>query len=161
MMKTPYTENFNIRVPSGSSAHSTFSYKDFIDPLNMFRCKDRLEKFVEYTEDKVKWLYETFPHQPTTELTDVLSIKKQKNVIFVLKRLLMLRSKVIFTLRIKKLRDDCHYAGLYGGAAYNNCNLKYRIPDHNFIASQRSSVHQGARKQGLYWSHHRKQREVY
>ena len=30
----------------------------------------------------------------------------------------------------KKVRDHCHYAGLYRGAAHNNCNLKYRILDH-------------------------------
>ena len=30
----------------------------------------------------------------------------------------------------KKVRDHCHYTGLYRGAAHNNCNLKYRIPDH-------------------------------
>ena len=26
--------------------------------------------------------------------------------------------------------DHCHYIGLYRGAACNNCNLKYQIPDH-------------------------------
>ena len=30
----------------------------------------------------------------------------------------------------KKVRDHCHYTGLYRGAAHNNCNLKYHIPDH-------------------------------
>ena len=29
-----------------------------------------------------------------------------------------------------KVRDHCHYTGMYRGAAHNNCNLKYRIPDH-------------------------------
>ena len=33
----------------------------------------------------------------------------------------------------KKVRDHCHYTGLYQGAAHNNCNLKYRIPDHTPI----------------------------
>ena len=28
------------------------------------------------------------------------------------------------------MRDHCHYTGLYQGAAHNNCNLTYRIPDH-------------------------------
>ena len=31
-----------------------------------------MEKFVEYIEKVVKWLYETFPRQPMTKLTDVL-----------------------------------------------------------------------------------------
>ena len=30
----------------------------------------------------------------------------------------------------RKVRDNCHYTGEYQGAAHNNCNLKYKIPDH-------------------------------
>ena len=30
----------------------------------------------------------------------------------------------------RKVRDHNHYTGLYRGAAHNNCNLKYKIPDH-------------------------------
>ena len=30
----------------------------------------------------------------------------------------------------RKVRDHCHYTDLYKGAAHNNCNLKYKIPDH-------------------------------
>ena len=33
--------------------------------------------------------------------------------------------------RNRKVRDHCCYTGLYQGVAYNNCNLKYRIPDNN------------------------------
>ena len=33
-------------------------------------------------------------------------------------------------LKNKKVRDHRHYTGLYRGAAYNNCNLKYRIPGY-------------------------------
>ena len=32
--------------------------------------------------------------------------------------------------RNKKVRDHCHYTSEYRGAAHNNCNLKYKIPDH-------------------------------
>ena len=32
--------------------------------------------------------------------------------------------------RNRKVRDHCHYTGLYRGAAHNNCNLKYLIPDY-------------------------------
>ena len=27
-----------------------------------------------------------------------------------------------------KVRDHCHYAGKFRGAAHNICNLKYKIP---------------------------------
>ena len=30
----------------------------------------------------------------------------------------------------RKVRDHCHYNDLYRGAAHNNCNLKYLIPDY-------------------------------
>ena len=30
----------------------------------------------------------------------------------------------------KKVGDHCRYTGWYRRAAHNNCNLKYRIPDH-------------------------------
>ena len=33
----------------------------------------------------------------------------------------------------RKVRDHCHYTGLYRGAAHNNCNLKYRIHPYTYI----------------------------
>ena len=42
-------------------------------------------------------------------------------------------------LRNIKVRNHCHYTGLYRGAAYNNCNLKYRIPDRILIVSHNLS----------------------
>ena len=36
-------------------------------------------------------------------------------------------------LKNRKIRDHCHYTGLDRGAAYNNCNLKYLIPDYSPI----------------------------
>ena len=29
-----------------------------------------------------------------------------------------------------KVRDHCHFAGKYRGAAHNTCNLRYKIPKH-------------------------------
>ena len=37
-----------------------------------------MEKFVEYIEEEVKRLYETFPRQPMTNLTDVLKREHEK-----------------------------------------------------------------------------------
>ena len=34
----------------------------------------------------------------------------------------------------RKVRDHCHYTGLYRGAAHNTCNLRYKMPDHIPIA---------------------------
>ena len=51
--KAPYTEKINIHVPSGWYVHSTFAYGDVPDPLKMYRCKNCMEKFVEYIEEEV------------------------------------------------------------------------------------------------------------
>ena len=33
-----------------------------------------------------------------------------------------------FTLRDPKVRDHCHYTGLYRGPTHSLCNLRYKIP---------------------------------
>ena len=30
----------------------------------------------------------------------------------------------------RKVRDHCHYTGLYRGAAHSSCNLQYKIPNY-------------------------------
>ena len=75
-------------------------------------------------EEEVKRLHETFPWQPITKLTNVLKREHEaaEKCHICLKEFNDLKNKMV--------RDHCHYTGLYWGAAHNNCNLKYRIPDH-------------------------------
>ena len=35
-----------------------------------------------------------------------------------------------FNEKKRKVRDHCHYSGLYRGAAHSSCNLKYKIPNY-------------------------------
>lgn len=51
----------SAHVLSGWSVHSTFTYGDFLDPLQIYRGKDCVEKFVQQTEDEVNKLYAAFP----------------------------------------------------------------------------------------------------
>ena len=88
----------------------------------MYQGKDCVEKFVEYIEEKVKTLYETLPRQP--KLTHVL--KREHKAA----EKCHICLKEFNDPRNRKVRDHCHYTGLYRGAAHNNCNMKYRIPDH-------------------------------
>ena len=121
--KAPYTEKINTHIPSGWCVHITFAYRDVSDPLKMYRGKDCVEKIVEYIEEEVKRLYATFPQQPMTGLTNVL---KREHEAAEKCRICL---KEFNEPKNKKVRDHCHYTGLYRGAAHNNCNLKYRIPD--------------------------------
>ena len=83
-----------------------------------------MEKFVEYIEEEVKRLYETFPRQPMTRLTDV---QKREHEAAEKCHICL---KEFNDPRNRKVRDHCHYTGLYRGVAHNNCNLKYQIPDY-------------------------------
>ena len=83
-----------------------------------------MEKFVEYIKEEVKQLYEKFPQQPMTGLTDVLKREHQAA------EKCHICLKEFNDPKIKKVRDHCHYTSLYQGAAHNDCNLQYRIPDH-------------------------------
>ena len=90
----------------------------------MYRGKDCVEKFVEYIEEGIKRLYETFPRQPMTKLIDVLKREHEAA------EKCHICLKEFNDPRNRKVRDHCHYTGLYRGAAHNNCNLKYLIPDY-------------------------------
>ena len=83
-----------------------------------------MENFVEYIEEEVRRLYATFPQQPMAGLTDAL--KREHKAA----EKCHICLKEFNDSKNKKVRDHCHYTGLYRGAAHNNCNLKYRIPDH-------------------------------
>ena len=90
----------------------------------MYLGKECVEKIVEYIEEEVKTLYETFPRQPMTEFTVVLKREYREA------EKCHICLKEFNDSRNRKLRDHCHYTGLYQGEAHNNCNLKDRIPDY-------------------------------
>ena len=125
--KAPYTKRIKTYVPSGWCVHSTFAYGYVCDPLKMYRGKDCVEKFVECVEENVKHLYEKFTRQLMTRRTDVRKWEHKA----VEKCNICL--KEFNDLRNRKIRDHCHYTGEYQGAAHNNCNLKYLIPNHILI----------------------------
>ena len=103
---------------------STFAYGDVPNPLKMYRDKNCVERFAEYIGKEVKRLYETFPRQPMTRRTDVLKREHEAA------EKCHICLKEFNDPRNRKMRDHCHYTGLYRGEAHKNCNLKYKIRDH-------------------------------
>ena len=122
--KAPYTKRIKTHVPSGWCVHSTFAYGYVCDPLKMYWGKDCVEKFVECIEENVKHLFERFPRQLMTRLTDV---RKREHEAAEKYNICL---KEFNDPRNGKMRHHCHYTGGYQGAAHSNCNLKYLIPDH-------------------------------
>ena len=95
-----------------------FAYGEVLDPMKMCCGKYFVEKYVEHNEDEnIFW-------QWITELIDVL--KKEHQAVQ--------KCHICFEdfnySDNRKIRGHCHYTSLYLGAAQNNCNLKYWIPDH-------------------------------
>ena len=68
----------------------------------MHYSKDCEVKFTEHIGDEVKRLYATFPHQPMTELTDVLKGEHEtaENVTSVLKGFITLRQQTTTTTSV-------------------------------------------------------------
>ena len=75
--KASYTDKINTHVLSGWCAQSTFAFGDVPNPIKMYWGKGCVEKFVEYIKEEVKRLYETFPQEPMTKLTDVLKREQE------------------------------------------------------------------------------------
>ncbi|XP_057305351.1 uncharacterized protein LOC130642280 [Hydractinia symbiolongicarpus] len=119
------TKTLNKHVPCGWCTYSTFAYGEVPDPLKVYRGEDCVQKFVDHLENEVKRLYCTYHQQNVLPLTEIL--KKEHD------------SATSCHICMKsfyndgysrKVRDHCHYTGLYRGAAHAICNRRYNIPSH-------------------------------
>ena len=100
---------------------ANFAYGDVDNPLRLYRGKDCIETFCNYIKGEARRLYHMFPELPMGPLT-----KKQWN-----KYKKATKCHICckpFTLRNPKVRDNCHYTGLYRGPTHSLCNLRYKIP---------------------------------
>ena len=78
---------------------------------------------MDHVEKEVKRLYELYPQQPMTELTDA---EKREHEAAESCHICL---KPFDDPENRKVRDHCNYTGFCRGAAHNNCNMKCRIPN--------------------------------
>ena len=104
----PYTNEVNQHTPSGWCVYSKFAYGDVDNPLRLYRGKDYIETFCNYIKGEARRLYHMFPELPMGPLT-----KKQWNKYKKATKCHICYKP--FTLRNPKVRDHCHYTGLYRG----------------------------------------------
>ena len=116
----PYTNEVNQHTPSGWCVYSKFTHGDIDNPLRLYRGKDCIETFCSYIKGEVHRLYHMFPELPMDPLTK----KQWKKYKKATKCHICYKP---FTLRDPKVRDHCHYTGLYRGPAYSLCNLRNKI----------------------------------
>ena len=122
------TRGVNIHTPSGWCLYSKFAYArsagrahgNLDNPLTQYKGSDCVEKFCEHIISEAKRLYTSFPEQPMTPLTK-LQLKEHRKAT---------KCDICFKPFDDrgKVRDHCHYSGLYRGAAHFSCNLRYKIP---------------------------------
>ena len=119
----PYTNEVNQHTPSGWCVYSKFAYGDVDNPLRTYRGKDCIETFCNYIKGEARRLYHMFPELPMGPLTE----KQWKKYKKATKCHICYKP---FTQTNLKVRDHCHYTGLYRGPAHSLCNLRYKIPSY-------------------------------
>ena len=102
-------------------------YTNEVNQHTLYRGKDCIETFCNYIKGEAHRLYHMFPELPMDPL-----IKKQW------KRYKRSPKCHIcykpFTQTNLKVRDHCHYTGLYRGPAHSLCNLRYKIPSYSLVS---------------------------
>ena len=119
----PYTNEVNQHTPSGWCVYSKFVYGDVDNPLRTYRGKDCIETFCNYIKGEARRLYHMFPELPMGPFTKKQWKKYKRST----------KCHIChkpFTLGDPKVRDHCHYTGLYRGPAHSLYNLRYKIPSY-------------------------------
>ena len=91
--------------------------------LKEYRGKDCISKFCEHIIAEARRLYKSFPEKPMEPLTKA-QLKEYNRVT---KCHICFKP---FKEDNRKVRDHCHYSGIYRGAAHSRCNLQYKIPSY-------------------------------
>ncbi|XP_057293488.1 uncharacterized protein LOC130622101 [Hydractinia symbiolongicarpus] len=98
------TKNLNKHEPCGWCTYSTFAYGEVPHPLTVYRNDDCVPRFVNHLEDE----------KPMMELTEM-----QKNSYDSAETCHICMKPFNDDPKNRKIRDHCHYTGLYRGAAHN------------------------------------------
>ena len=122
-LNQPYTNEVNQHTPPCWYVYSKFAYGDVDNPLRIYRGKDCIKTFCNYIKGEARRLYHMFPEL----LMDPLTKKQWKKYKRSTKCHICYKP---FTLKDPKVRDHCHYTGLYRGPVHSLCNLRYKIPSY-------------------------------
>ena len=130
----PYTNEVNQHTPSGWCVYSKFAYGDVDNPLRTYRGKDCIETFCYYIKGGARRFYHMFPELPMGPLNKKQWKKYKQST----------KCQICykpFSLKDPKVRDHCHYTGLYRGPAHSLCNLRYKIPSYIPVVFHNLSGH--------------------
>ena len=117
------TNEINKHTPSGYSLFTQCSFDKTKNKLDYYRGKDRMKKFCKNLREQATKIinYEKKKVIPLT-INEEKYHNKQK-ICYICKKEFNTNDKKHY-----KVKDHCHYTRKYRGAAYNICNLRYKIP---------------------------------
>ena len=122
------TRGVNIHTLSGWCVYSHFSYGNLMNSLTQYRGPDCINEFCKHIISEAKRLYDSFPEKPMVPLTksQLKEYKRATKCHICFKPFSEKKRKE----KKRKVRDHCHYSGLYREAAHSSCNLQYKIPNY-------------------------------
>ena len=117
------TTEINKHTPSGYSIFTDCSFDQSKNKLNYYRDKDCIKKFSKDLRKHATKIinYEKKKMIPLT--TEEKIYYNEQEICYICKKEFDTSDKKNY-----KVRDHCHYAGKYRGAAHDMCNLRYKIP---------------------------------
>ena len=118
-----YTTAKVLHKPSGYSLRTACSFDKSENKQTYYRGKDCMKNFCDDLKEHVTRItnYKMKPMDPLTE-EEKESYKNQELCHIWDKEFCTDNNK-----EMRKVRDHCHYAGKYRGAAHSKCNLIYKI----------------------------------
>ena len=131
-LKNPYTIRVNKHIPCGWSVRSRFAYGEVKNPETSYQGPNCIEKLCKHLISEVHRLYKSFPEKPM----DPLSVKEQIEYMKSTRCHICFKK---FNSKDPKVRDHCHYTGLYRGPAHRNCNLMFQIPSYIPVIAHNSA----------------------
>ena len=139
------TTKINKHTPSGYSIFTRFSFDESKNKLNYYRGKDCMKKFCKYLKEHAMRIinYEKKKIIPLTK-EEKINYNDQKVCYICKKEFDTIDTAGPSSLERKKnykIRDHFHYTGKYRGAAYNICNLRYKVPKETPVVFHNSSTY--------------------
>ena len=122
-LEEPSKTEINEHIPCGYSFFTHCSFDKTKNKLDYYRGDNCMEKFCknlgEHATKIIKY-----------EKKYMITLKKKEEKYHIKQKVCYICKKEFNRDDKKhyKVKDHCHYTGKYRGAAYNTCNLRYRIP---------------------------------
>ena len=130
------TTKINKHTPSGYSIFTHCSFDESKNKLNYYRGKDCMKKFSKDLREHASKIIDYEKKKMISLATEEKIYHNKQKICYVCKKEFNNNEKKNY-----KVRNHCHYTGKYRGAAYNICNLRYKVPKEIPIVFHNGSIY--------------------